>query len=300
MLRIQSVAPLHLNLELDGLTSVECLKDDAISSISPMNSLHLQHITHFISFTSYSVSTLHLGVAKADILCRSHHVADRERNTINSTNTKNTTKTYSSTSLNSISRRLLQHVPFCSSDPCPGMMNRNPSSCACECEMIESCPGNQVWNEPICQCGCSTTPTCIAPLTFNPVQVSLYVFKWNLPTFCLPFCYFAVLLFCYFMILLFCKFAIYSIQCGCECPVERACPLGQVFNAEICDCEILETASICPSDPYVFSVPFLVSLYLFLSLRVSVENLCKFDCIRVARLWYKLCFGQMSRGSTAP
>ena len=123
-------------------------------------------------------TTYPIGVDKADLLCRSLRLADGELNTRNTknikntTNTTNTTRTSSSTSSNSISRRLLQHVPFCSSDPCPGMMNRNPSSCACECEMIESCPGNQVWNEPICQCGCSTTPTCIAPLTFNPIQVS--------------------------------------------------------------------------------------------------------------------------------
>ena len=104
------------------------------------------------------------------------HRPRHKRDVVNSTETLLSTKTPSSTKPGLFrTRRLLQHVPaqltLCSSDPCPGMMSRNPASCACECERVDDCPGNQVWKEPICQCGCETTPTCIAPLTFSTVQV---------------------------------------------------------------------------------------------------------------------------------
>eukprot|EP01083_Nonionella_stella_P154567 498247_1 len=57
---------------------------------------------------------------------------------------------------------------MCSSDPCPGIQQRNPITCECECEVMTQCPGNQDFNV-LCECQCATTPICDVKQQFNPV-----------------------------------------------------------------------------------------------------------------------------------
>eukprot|EP01084_Bolivina_argentea_P041365 76310_1 len=54
-------------------------------------------------------------------------------------------------------------------DPCPGLQQRNPNTCNCECDNIFECLGNQQFNQVSCDCQCPITPTCITPKSFNPI-----------------------------------------------------------------------------------------------------------------------------------